>query len=456
MDFSKGIAAYHDEIIEKIRQAVRIDSVESEPLPGKPFGEGPAKALQFFLDLGNELGFSGENFENYAAHVDYGTGEEMLGILAHVDVVPVGDGWLYPPFSGDIVGGKIYGRGTQDDKGPIVVCMYAVKILKDLGVPLSKKIRFILGANEETNFGCMKHYFGKLKMPMPQIAFTPDSAFPVTYAEKGIFQWKLKKKCSEVLKIKGGNAYNSVAETASVALDIKYFEPLKKALSECSYPVEIEFNVENGCVVLHVKGKASHAARLESGINAIAYMFEVLAKLELTGELKEVVDFFQKNIGTNLYGEKLGMNLQDEASGRLTFNVGKVLYENGEIAFYIDNRIPITKKIADAEKFINKAIEGTDWCVEYKTTDEPLHVPKDSFLVETLMDVYKTITGDIEAQPRVASGGTYARTVNNCVAFGCILKEQADLKHQKNEHLEIDKIDTWLKIYLEAIYRLAI
>ena len=161
MNFKQSIQAEKENIIKSICQLVSIPSTEGRPACGMPFGEGPAKALQYVLDLGRNMGFHVENFDNYAGHIEFGEGEKTLGILCHADVVPCGEGWICDPYVPEIIDGILYGRGVLDDKGPLIVCLYAMKILKDLQIPLGKKVRLIVGTNEETNWGCMDYYFTK-------------------------------------------------------------------------------------------------------------------------------------------------------------------------------------------------------------------------------------------------------------------------------------------------------
>ncbi|WP_462428207.1 Sapep family Mn(2+)-dependent dipeptidase, partial [Fusobacterium varium] len=170
MDLQKKVLDYKEEVIKGIQGAVQIKSVQEPAKEGKPFGDGPAEALQYFLNLGKELGFEVKNFDNYAGTIEFGEGEETVGILGHVDVVPEGEGWTYPPYSATIADGKIFGRGTLDDKGPSMVCLYAMKAIKDSGIKLSRKIRMIIGAHEETGSLCMEHSFNTVKLPQPGVA----------------------------------------------------------------------------------------------------------------------------------------------------------------------------------------------------------------------------------------------------------------------------------------------
>jgi len=209
MDFHKVIDDYRNEIIQTIQDFVKIKSVEEDPEERKPFGKGPYNALIYALNVGEKLGFKVENFGGYAGHAEYGEGDETVGILAHVDVVPEGDGWTYPPFGGEIHDGKIYGRGSYDDKGACIAALYALKAIKDSGLTLGKKVRIIFGTNEETSMAGISYYLRKNREP--DVAFSPDSPFPVVYSEKGILDLIFSKKINKnylkfsVESIQGGD-----------------------------------------------------------------------------------------------------------------------------------------------------------------------------------------------------------------------------------------------------------
>lgn len=457
MDFEKKIREDRESLIRDIMELVSIDSVEGEPKEGMPFGEGPAKALQCFLDLAEEAGLRTENFDNYAGHADYGEGKEVVGILGHVDVVPCGEGWICDPFQPQIKDGKIYGRGVLDNKGPMLVCLHAVKILKEMGIPLRKKIRLIVGANEETDWKCMDYYFGEKKITPPQISFTPDAEFPLNHAEKGVFQYQLVADLKEKIEISGGNAYNSVAESASALLPAGSEETVRERMPkwEEATRCKISCQTEENGVRLSVRGFAAHAASPAKGINAVSGLMYMIVDLGLEGELLEIARWYMKYIGFDLQGKGLGIDLSDEISGTLSFNVGKAEVLDGKLILSIDNRVPVTYKCKEVQDLLEKNLEGSRFQFENPQITEAIYVPKDSFLVTTLMDVYREVTKDHDAEPQVDGACSYARALENCVAFGAILPGQPDLMHQKNEYLELDKLDLWMKIYLEAIYRLA-
>ncbi|WP_300389966.1 dipeptidase PepV [Fusobacterium sp.] len=459
MSLQEKVLVYKDDVIKSIQGAIQIKSVMEEAKEGMPFGEGPAKALNYFVELGKDMGFEVINYDNYVATIEFGEGEEVLGILGHVDVVPEGEGWDYPPYSGALVDGRIYGRGTLDDKGPSTICLYAMKAIKDSGVKLNKRVRMILGANEESGSKCMEHYFGTLKMPQPTLAFTPDSNFPVTFAEKGIVRVRLKNNYSTLanVSLSGGNAFNSVPERCELTIPVDYLEGVAESLVAYneSREYKIECEEKNGNYHINSYGKSAHASKPYLGYNSVSALFEFLREVKVKNEeFRSLVEFFNTCIKMDIDGKSLGVNFEDDESGKLTLNIGKTTLKDGILEICIDIRCPVkveNKKVIEiikerASKFMEVELAGDT---------APLYVAKDSFLVSTLMNVYKDVTGDVESQPIAIGGGTYARSVTNGVAFGALLSSQVDNMHQKNEYLEVDKIDTLLKIYVEAIYQLA-
>lgn len=459
MNLQEKVLGYKDDVVREIQGAIQIPSVMEEAKPGMPFGEGPAKALNYFVELGKKLGFKVVNYDNYAAEIEFGEGEEVLGILGHVDVVPEGEDWLYPPYSGTIADGKIFGRGTLDDKGPAVICLYAMKTLLDSGIKLNRKVRMILGANEESGSKCMKYYFNTIKRPQPTLAFTPDSSFPVTFAEKGIIRISLTKNYNNMgdIVVKGGNAFNSVPQKTHMTISKDELgnveEALKKYNADHEYKIECE--LKDGKYNFLSLGKAAHGSRPYKGYNSASALFTFLNSVEVkNADLKDFLGFYSKYIGMETDGKSLGINFHDEDSGNLTLNVGKVSIENGKVELSIDMRCPVSISNDKVIETIKETIKE-DAHIEVLSSSKALYVAKDSFLVSTLMDVYRNVTGDVNSQPVAIGGGTYARQVTNGVAFGALLASQEDNMHQKNEYLEIDKIDTLLKIYVEAIYQLA-
>lgn len=170
-------------MVESICKLVQIDSVETEAEADMPFGKGVQAALLKALAISEELGFSTTNLDNYIGYAQYGSGEDYVCAIGHVDVVPVGEGWKQPPFSAYMEDGTIYGRGVLDNKGPILACLYGLAALKRSDIPLKRPIRIIFGCDEESGFEDLAYYLKKEKAPV--YGFTPDCKYPVVYSERG-------------------------------------------------------------------------------------------------------------------------------------------------------------------------------------------------------------------------------------------------------------------------------
>lgn len=463
MKIKKLVDKYRNDIIKSTQELVRIKSVEEEGKPGMPFGEGPYKALEYALNLSEEFGFKTKNLDGYAGHADLGEGEEVVGILAHLDVVPEGDGWTYPPYSGEIHDDKIYGRGTIDDKGPAVACIYAMKILKDLEVPLNKKIRIIFGTNEETNWGCMDYYFKHEEAP--NIAFTPDADFPVIHGEKGIIDFDLvqnlnNNSCNNITveSIKGGNAANMVPDYCEVVLKsdeiTEIEEKFNKFVEETKYPLSME--IKGDKIKVSGEGISAHGSTPEKGKNAISYVMKFLGEI-LNGDCDvcEFIKIYNERIAFKHHGEDIGCGFEDDVSGKLSFNPGVIVGNEDEIKLTVNVRYPIKSSSKDVYSGIRYNLKDTNIeLIEKEGESKPLYMPKDHFLVQKLMKVYKDVTGDVDSQPITIGGGTYARAMENAVAFGPVFPGQKELAHQKDEYISIDNLMKLTEIYAKALYEL--
>jgi len=455
MEFLKDIEKYKEDLIRAVQASVRIKSVEEEGIKNMPFGLGPYKALENILELGESLGFKSKNLDGYAGHIEFGEGEETLGILGHVDVVPEGEGWSHPPYGGEIHDGKIYGRGTMDDKGPTIAALFAMKLLKDSGVKLNKKIRMIVGANEETDWKCMDYYFKHEKTP--DLAFTPDATFPVIYAEKGSMTINLKVKLEDdsLVELKAGAASNVVPENARVKLKLNNIEKNLAILEKFKKEYDFTYKVNAGELTLETKGTTAHGSRPELGISALNILFKLLGEMELvSGDFKDFVDFYNERIGFFHNGEKLGYGFEDDVVGKLTINPGLIKYEDGSIVLNIDIRYPVKTTSELVFKGIKENLRDTNIeAILESDSMKPLYVEKDSFLVSKLSEVYREATGE-DLEPTTIGGATYARVMDNAVAFGPMFPGMKDLAHQKDEYISIDHLMKLLEIYARAIYEL--
>ncbi|MEH7275563.1 dipeptidase PepV, partial [Neobacillus vireti] len=430
-----------------------------------PLGKGVKEALDFMLTLGEKDGFTPKNVGNVAGHLEFGEGDELLGILCHVDVVPEGDGWSSDPFAAEIRDGKIYARGAIDDKGPTMGAYYAMKIVKELGLPLNKRIRMIIGTDEESDWRCVEHYFKEEEMPT--LGFAPDADFPIINAEKGIADLDMTQQKSitdtgtanvEVLTFTSGQRYNMVPDFATATLCIKgsqteviqrYTEFMKQnKLEHSSY-------VEKGDLILEVKGVSAHGMEPKKGINAGLFLAEFLSKLELDDLAAHYFKFVSHYFFNDSRAVNLGVAFSDEISGELTINPGKLSYfpeSGGSIG--ITCRYPVTNNMEAAKGKLDELLLNEGFAITKFKDTKPHHVDENEFLIQTLKKVYEEQTGE-EAELISIGGGTYARSLKAGVAFGPLFPGRPDIAHQKDEYIEIDDLLKATAIYAQAIYELA-
>ena len=426
------------EFLNNLDRVVSIPSYYQEDSTKYPFGENIQKVLEEMIDICKELGFRTYiDSEGYYGYAEIGSGEKLVGVLGHLDVVPPGDlsKWENEPFKPLIKDGKYYGRGAQDDKGPTLAAIYALKTLLDCGFKLKYRVRFIFGTDEENLWRDMPKYVEKEEIPT--VGFTPDSKFPLIYSEKGLLQCKLIAKNESGLVFKGGDAFNSVPSNIIVPKN----EELMKVLLELNY----EFKDKDE--VIEIVGKSVHAQVAETGINAINRYMHALTKL---GKETKSGKFITENLIGYDFAEPIFELVKDEHSGELKFNVGKIEFTEENEILMIDMRIPVTY---DKEKIVETlSRKAKEYGFEYIQHDylKSIYVPLDSELITTLMSAYQEITGDMESQPVASGGATYARAMNNCVAFGCVLPGSPKTEHQPNEYIILDDIKKAMKIYMKA------
>ncbi|MDV2686389.1 dipeptidase PepV [Alkalihalophilus lindianensis] len=454
-----------EKLLNQTQEFLRINSVldESTASNDKPFGEGIDRALTHMLSNGKDYGFSVKNVDGYAGYVEYGEGDESVGILCHLDVVPAGSGWTSPPFSADIRDGKIFARGAIDNKGPTIAAFFALTLLKELDLKLNKRIRIIFGTDEESNWRCVDHYFKHEEMPT--VGFAPDADFPIIHAEKGIMDVNIHYRSQqesnsevELSLFKSGERLNMVPESAEVIMtgnveDLKQIIEAFQAYLEAN-KIEGTYEHSETQLTLTLIGKAAHGSTPEKGLNAGLYLAEFLSNLTVKG-----IPTFINNIASQFHGDtggaRIGINHEDEISGPLTVNVGKIMFEKDKEAMVgLNIRYPVT---APGEKVIESIQQFSDQNqAEFELLDHmtPSFVDEDHPLVNVLQEVYQRQTGE-EATLLAIGGGTYARSLDVGVAFGPMFPGREDVAHQKDEYILIDDLMRATAIYAEAMYELA-
>ena len=472
------IEANRDEMVKTLQALLAIPSTAAPAKGDLPFGEAVHDALRFMLDLGAREGFETFNADNFGGHIELPgflpgpdgrqtlPAEETMGLVGHLDVVPEGDGWSHPPFAGEIADGKLYGRGAIDDKGPVIAAYFAMKALKESGILPKKNVRLILGLDEETGMVGMKEYLARV--PAPDFAFTPDGDFPVIHAEKGVLIFDLARKFSrgeagglELRSLTGGAAPNMVAASARAILMApkkETYEEIKAQAARFREERKAQIRVKAIGKTLEVAttGVSAHGARPESGVNAISVLMDFLGGLTFRNEdVNDFIDFYNRHIGYELDGKSLGCGLTDEPSGCLILNVGMVDLDKKAARLTINVRYPVTLGEEDVYDAILPIAAKYGMGIVKTLHHKPLYVPLDDPFLATLLDIYKTHTGDSECAPLVIGGGTYARTMDHCVAFGASFPGDPEVAHQKDEYIDLDKFLLMTKIYADAVWRLA-
>ncbi len=462
MSYLKRIEDYQEEMIETLKELITIPSVKGKPgKAGEPFGTEISRALNYVLDWGRINGFKTKNLSGYAGHIEFGEGEETVGVLVHLDVVPAGEGWIHPPFSGEVEEGRIYGRGAVDDKGPAIAAMYALKALKEEGIKPSKKIRIIFGCDEESGWECMEHYFQHEKKP--EYGFTPDANFPLINCEKGHLSLIIEGDFSpgeyqcKLEYIKGGSRRNIVPEWAEAGIyfsDRTSLQKFKKKIADRNRENIVICEEENeNRIVIQAKGVPAHASLPEQGDNAITRLAQILSLLNCSDGVWNVVRFIQDCFGRKTNGEGLGIDCQDEISGELTINLGVIQVEKDWTRMEIDIRYPLCTD----GKFIQKKFEQKLGDYGLKIAEiknlAPHYLAEDNWLIKVLLNAYRKETGDLT--PSLAIGGrTYAVTLGNAVAFGPNFPGRLETAHQKNENFSIQDLISCTRIYARALHEL--
>ena len=437
---------YFDEIVASTVEILKFDSSLKAAEENYPFGKEAADCLQYFLDLASEMGFETHNYDNYVGEVIFGEGKEFA-ILAHLDVVPAGSGWKYPPFGGminddlsegGVAGTKIWGRGAMDDKTPAIVCLYALKALKDEGITPARKFKLIVGCNEEAGWKCIEHY-NKVAQ-MPEEGFTPDANFPVIYAEKGILHFTASFPINEapMYKLNAGERVNMVCADGAAFLT-------RKAAGKLVYyenPIEgTRLSYDNTTSILRAYGKSAHGSTPQLGANALQAMLCFFASFN--EDCKKAYDC--------LFDDVTGLKTLEDETGKLTISPDVAIFEDGVLKITTDIRFPATLPLEAVTAKLDEF--GVEYTID--NYQAPLYNDPNGKLISTLVGVYNEITGKNES-PIAIGGGTYARALKCGCAFGPEVEGEEATIHQANEYVTFDRIRLMSKVYHGALRALSV
>ncbi len=417
------------EAIQTLQKLIAIESVAEHGAQGYPYGPGPAKALAFALDLCESWGFKVCRKDEYG-YAEIGEGEELIGILSHLDVVPAGEGWTVPPFEGTLAAGpegmRLYGRGSIDDKGPTVACLYAMKALSDSGTPIRKRIRLILGQTEENgDWKDMEAY--REQEELPDYGFTPDGDFPAIYCEKGVMVIRIRMDLAVggLEEISSGSAANMVPSAAEVVIAGRKFVG---------------------------SGSPAHGCAPWGGQNA---MDDLIRNAGETEDLSRIpfLQMYRDLFAGKIYGEGIDCVLEDSESGKLTVNPGKIRTEEDVITLWLDIRYPIT---ADHETIFRKVsghVHRYGAVAECVHAMEPVHMDRGGAVMQKLLEAYYDHTDD-RSEPISIGGGTYARAMPGIIAYGPNFPGHENREHQSDEYILVEDFMKLIEIYQDALSRL--
>ncbi|MCX4312541.1 MAG: Sapep family Mn(2+)-dependent dipeptidase [Clostridia bacterium] len=461
------------DILNDLAEIVAVPSVYSTPAPNAPYGKPCRAALDWFVKKSREYGLKAELIGGACAYAETGEGDECIGILGHLDVVPAGNGWATDPFKMVEENGKVYGRGVGDDKGAVVVCLHALRTLAANKTPLRRRVRLIVGADEERGSSCIRAYL-ESGAEVPVMSFVPDSEFPVINSEKGIghvrFIFDDPALAANIEYIDGAECFNAVPDRSR--LKIIGGSPLGTALeAKCggaptaevfkSSPLAeqivsagngfSDYEITNGkCVEITANGTAEHASTPEKGDNALWKSLGLLAAMNGVIGSKYIEGIYEY-LCTPLASGKLGIYVDDPKTGDTTMCMSQARMNGGKLELLIDFRLPLGQTAADVAAAICGKLGCTAEILDYR---ENLYVDEDTLLVRTLLDVYRGITNDM-TPPLKMGGGTYARELPNAVAFGCTPVDLEINMHRADENFPIAQLMKNYEIYLEAAKRLA-
>lgn len=457
------IDEHFQETLKDIQKIVKIKTVKEESTNGAPFGLGLKKGLEETLKIAKDLGFKTVNLDNYIGYAEFGEGEEYIGVLGHIDVVPEGEHskWSVPPFSGEVVGKNMISRGVLDNKGPIISALYSMKALKECVPTFNQRVRIIFGTNEESGDEDIKYYLSKEKAP--KYAFTPDGQFPVVFSEKGIYTFSFKdsflKEKTSILDIVGGTRSNVVPEEAKVLLKKDLSEKIIKELEKFKdTPCKFEVLEKESYLEVICKGIPAHASSPQRGVNPITWLFRFLNRVTPEEDsLKRFVNFMDKVVGIETDGSGLSIETKNEETGDLTLSCGIAkIIEEKESSIYVkfNIRYPVTTDEKKLDTTLDKI--GRENNVEFvkENHNAPLYFPKEHPLVEKLQKVFKDVT-DRDDKPVALGGGTYAKLMPNTVAFGPNFKEFRGNPHGFDEKMDIDMLKQGMLMYALGVLELA-
>lgn len=447
-----------ENMLSDLGSLIRIPSVRGEKTDDAPFGVEPKKALEKMLNIAKNYGFSTVNVDNYAGEISFTGGDASLAMLGHLDVVPEGDGWTVPPYEMTERDGKVFGRGTSDDKGPVIAALYAMKCVRELGITLNSDVRLIVGTSEETGGNDIEYY--SEHRGMPPMVFTPDSSFPVTNVERGhfskFFKSEIAHDCSDdgkVVSFNGGFVINAVPNKASAVLEGFSYQLVKSVADRIHSETKIDFEIsENGNEInILAVGSGTHASTPELGNNPITALVALIAALDSRSNtlkpFKSLANFFPHG---KTRGEGLNVSMKDDVSGELTMTLDILNFDGKHLEGAFDSRVPLCANEENLAFKVRDELSCEGFSLE-STFITPIHyVDENSDFIKKLLSAYEEVSGR-KGYCEAIGGGTYVHEIDGGVAFGAIMPDVDTNMHGADEFMPIDDLITAAKIFTKAI-----
>jgi succinyl-diaminopimelate desuccinylase len=453
-DAQAWLRGHEDELLDDLLALLRIPSVESEPLPGAPYGEANRQALDKVLQLGQGWGMRTKDVEGHCGYAEFGEGGPMVMSMGHLDVVPVGPGWKHEPFGAELDGGYVYARGAVDDKGPTMASFYAMRAIQECGGLPGVRFRSFFGCNEESGFGCVKRYVQTEEPPTFGVA--PDSGWPLYHGEKGIADIVVERPLVEgetrLLELRGGQRSNIVPDscTARLLVPARARPGVEQAVQE-AWDANVSAEWQGEVLVVSARGKAAHGGYPFGGDNAVVRAIRFLKEAVPDGDRKAYAGLAE--IG-HIGGDGLGLTGADEPSGPLSANLGIAETQSGRIRLTVNVRYPVTWGGGDVRDKAEAAVarKGQGYRIAEFRDSPPLYFPVDHPMVRAICDVYEQETGEAKL-PGTISGGTYARAMPNSVSIGTGWEGDGEA-HETDERLAVASLHKMARIYAHILVRL--
>ena len=456
------IESKREEMLEDLKTLVRINSQRGEAKEGKPFGEGPAAVLAQAQEMMEKYGLRVRNYENYVVTGDFGPADKELDILAHLDVVPVTEDWtVTAPFEPLITDGRIYGRGTADDKGPAIAALYAIRAVIELGLPLKKGVRLILGSDEECGSSDLAYYYG-IEKEAP-CTFTPDADFPVINLEKARLaksftaSYKKQEALPALICLEAGSKVNVVPANAAAKVAGLDEETVRAAAAEKESETGVSFTVttEDGVCLIQAKGVAAHGSTPEAGNNALTALLALLDTLPLAaGTARDLIHSLAAMYPHgDTEGRTIGVAMQDDKSGALSMNLGILKMTETDLYGEFDVRAPLCATDENLTEVVRRRFAEAGIMMEPGNMKKAHYVPEDTDFVKTLLTSYEHYSGK-PGKALYTGGGTYVHELERGVAFGCMSEDVDNHMHGDDEFMVIDTLIMSAKIFADVIMKL--